>query len=190
MTSKADGNVPHGSTDMTLSDLLKTGFIGLPIGAMREIATNDIQNLAAVGGILASDSAPSLARVNGATDKALRVAWAATVVAEAQFQPVAMPPDFDETQAATVHLVMAMAGATDTPLVDVQVFDGVGDTEMGGNTAAVTGTAVAEYSVTIAAANLSGHPTGFLNVSLVPAAHGTDALYLYGAWIEYQRKAL
>ena len=37
---------------------------------MREIASDDTQNLAAHGGLLASDSAPNLARVNGATDKA------------------------------------------------------------------------------------------------------------------------
>ena len=48
------------------------GFIPLDITALREIATNDIQNLAAHGGLLASDSDPALARVNGATDKAHR----------------------------------------------------------------------------------------------------------------------
>lgn len=161
------------------------GFIPLSLSSMREIASDDIQNLAAHGGILASDSEPKLARVNGATDKALRVIWAAT--AEAQFAPVAMPPDLDASSNVTIHLLMAMAGATDTPTVDVQVFDAVGDTEMGGATAAVTGTSVAEYSVTISAANVSGHPTGFLNISLVPGAHTTDLLYLYGAWVEYTK---
>ena len=189
MTAKADVNVPHGSTDGTLSDLLKTGFIPLDITALREIATNDIQALAAHGGLLASDSDPSLARVNGATDKALRVIWdGAADTDEVAFPPVPMPPDLDETAAVTIHLLMAMAGATDTPTVDVQVFDAVGDTEMGGATAAVTGTDVAEYTVTVAAANVSGNPTGFLNIALVPAAHTTDSLYLYAAWIEYTRK--
>jgi hypothetical protein len=80
-----------------------------------------------------------------------------------------------------------MEAANDTPVVDVQVFNGVGDTEMGAATAAVTGVAVAEYTVTIAAANVAGHP-GVLNIALVPAAHEADDLYLYGAWLEYTRK--
>lgn len=168
---------------------LARGFIPLDITGLREIAADAVQNLAAHGGILASDSTPTLTRVNGATDKALRVTWAATVVDEAQFAPVPMPPDLDDAADVTVHLLMAMGGATDTPTVDVQAFDAVGDTEMGGNTAAVTGTTIAEYTVTLAAANIAGHPLGFLNISLVPAAHANDALYLYAAWIEYARKS-
>lgn len=164
------------------------GFIPLDITTMREIASNDIQNLAAHGGLLASDSDPALARVNGATDKALRVTWDGTNdTDEAQFAPVAMPHDLDASQDMTVHLLMAMGGATDTPTVDVQVFDGIGDTEMGGATGAVTGTTLTEYAVTIANANVSGPPTGFLNISLVPGAHTTDDLHLYAAWIEYRR---
>ena len=188
MTDRAAGHVPHGSTDMFLSDLLKTGFIPLDITSLREIASNDIQNLAAAGGILASDSAPGLARVNGATDKALRVTWTAEAdTDEAQFPPVPLPPDLDASLPITFHALMAMEDANDTPVVDVQVFSGAGDTEMGGPTAAVTGITVAEYTVTIAAANVVGHP-GFLNISLVPAAHEADDLYLYAAWLEYTRK--
>ena len=171
-----------------LTGALKKQTIPLDITALREIASNDIQALAAHGGILASDSDPSLARVNGATDKALRVIWdAAADTDEVQFPPVAMPQDLDEGTDVTVHLLMAMAGATDTPTVDVQVFDKTGDTEMGGVTAAVTGTTVAEYTRTIANANVSGHPLGFLNIALVPGEHTTDALYLYAAWLEYTR---
>lgn len=187
MGTKSNVNVPHGSSDGTLNGNLLRGFIPLDITSLREIASNAIQNLAAHGGLLASDSVPILQRVNGATDKALRVTWAATVVDEVQFPPVPMPPDFDGDAGASVHLLCAMGGATNTPAIDVQVFDGIGDTEMGGNTAAITGTTIAEYSVALTAANTAGHPTGFLNIALVPAAHANDALYLYAAWIEYTR---
>lgn len=170
-----------------LIGFLKKGTIQLDITALREIASNDIQALAAHGGLLASDSDPSLARVNGATDKALRVIWdTAADTDEVQFPPVALPQDLDSATDVTIHLLMAMAGATDTPTVDVQVFNGVGDTEMGGATAAVTGTTPAEYSVTIANANIGTIP-GVLNIALVPGEHTTDALYLYAAWIEYTR---
>lgn len=155
----------------------------LDIAALREIATNDIQNLAAIGGLLASDSDPALARVNGATDKALRVTWdAAADTDEVAFPPIPMLPGMGLND-ITVHLLMAMGGTTDTPTVDVQAFSGLGDTEMGAATAAVTGTAIAEYTATLTAANLVDHPS-FLNLALVPGAHTTDALYLYGAWLE------
>lgn len=164
-----------------------TGVIPLDITTLREIASNDIQDLAAHGGLLASDSDPALARVNGATDKALRVTWdTSNDTDEVQFAPVIMPPDIDSDSDVTIHLLAVMGGTTDTPTIDVQVFDGVGDTEMGGATAALSDT-LAEVSVTIDASDISGHPTGFLNIALVPAAHTTDALHLYGAWIEYTR---
>lgn len=175
-------------TAAKLTATMGVGFIPLDITTMREIASDDTQNLAAHGGLLASDSAPNLARVNGATDKALRVMWTAEAdTDEAQFAPIPMPTDLNPAANATVHFLMAMEDTNDTPTVDVQVYDGLGDTEMGSATAAITGTAIAEYTVTIALANISGPPTGFFNISLVPAAHATDDMYLYAAWIEYAR---
>lgn len=170
-----------------LSTTLKTGFIPLDITALREIDTNAIQNLAAHGGILASDSDPALERVNADTDKALRVTWTAEAdEVEVQFPPVPMPPDIDAGEDVSVHLVAAMEAQADTPTIDVQAFDAVGDTEMGEATGALSDS-VAEVSATIANAGVSGHPAGFLNIALVPAAHETDDLYLYAAWIEYVR---
>ena len=163
------------------------GRIVLDITALREIASDDTQNLAAHGGILAQDSVPILERSDNATDKSLRVSWIASGVEEVQFPPVPMPPDLDETVDITIHIVAEMSGATDTPTIDIQVWDGVGDTEMGGVTSALAD-ALAEETVTISNANISGGPTGFLNIGLVPGAHTTDALYLYAAWIEYTKK--
>ena len=74
---------------------------------------------------------------------------------------------------------MAMEDTNDTPTVDVQVFDGLGDTEMGGATGAVTGTAIAEYTVTIANANIGGPPTGFFNISLVPGSARQQTICIY-----------
>ena len=164
------------------------GFLLLDIVTLRLIVTNDIDTSANHGGILTSDSTPALARENGATDKALRVNWVLGNTDEVQFPTVPMPPDLKETADVTVHLLAKMSGASDTPTIDVQVFDAIGDTEMGGATAALSNT-LAELTVTIANANISGHPLGFFNIALVPGAHGTDALELYAAWIEYTRKS-
>jgi hypothetical protein len=166
-----------------------TGIVPLNFASAREIASNDIQNLAAHGGILASDSVPSLSRVNAATDKALRLAWAATEQDEIQFEPFVKPPDMDSASDLTVHLMLAKDANTDTAaVVDVQAWDGVGDTEMGGNTGALDTASLAEYTVTIANANVAAAP-GFINFGLVPGAHANDAIYCYAAWVEYTKAA-
>lgn len=162
------------------------GFIPLSLADARELSTNATINAAGNGGLLASDSTPIFQRVNGATDKALRLSWAASNVDEITWS-FAYPPDLDDAQPVEIHLLAAMEAAADTPVIAVSYFEGVGDTNAGGNTAAVTGATIAEYSVTIAAADIAAQPN-FASVSLVPAAHGTDALYVYGAWIEYIRK--
>lgn len=163
------------------------GWIPLDITALRGIATNDIQDLVDSGGIMASDSTPALSRVNGATDKALKVEWASGDVTEVQFPPAPMLADLDADSDLTVHLLAKMGGGTDTPTIDVQAFDGIGDTEMGGATAALSNT-LAELSVTLSSGDIAGPATGFLNIALVPGSHSTDALELYAAWIEYNRE--
>lgn len=173
-------------TAAKLATTLKTGYIPLDITSVRIIATNAIQNTTE-GGVPDGNTDPILARVNGATDKALRLTWAAASVVEVQFAPVAKPADLDGASNLTVHLMLAKDTNTDTSAtVDIQVFDGVGDTECGAATAALAAATLAEYSATVSAANLGDHP-GFLNISLVPSAHDNDAIYLYAAWIEYTR---
>lgn len=173
-------------TAAKLSTTLKTGFIPLPLTAFRLISSNDIPASGTPdGGVLSQDTAPKLERVNDATDKQLRVAWAATGVVEITAQFV-YPPDLDEASNVEVHILAAMASTNDTPLIGVNFWEGVGDSNAGGNTAAITGATVAEYSVAIAAANVGATPKP-ATIGIIPAAHGTDALYIYGVWIEYTR---
>lgn len=174
-------------TAAKLTNTMAIGFIPLDITSLRIIAANVIGNTTE-GMLLDGNTAPSLQRVNSATDKAIRVIWAASSSIECQFPPVPKPPDLDGTADLTIHLMMGKDTNTDnTVTVDVQVFDGVGDTEAGSATAALAAAALAEYSGTILAADLAEHP-GFLNISLIPGTHTTDAIWLYAAWIEYARK--
>lgn len=173
-------------TAAKLSTTLKTGYIPLPLTAFRLIATNDIAAKNATdGGLISLDTDPTLKRVNGATDKKLRLGWAATSIIEIT-QDFAYPPDIDDTTTLTINVIAAMGGATDTPTIAVGYFENVGDTNAGGATAAVTGTSVAKYSRSIAAVDVGAIPAA-ASVSLTPGTHGTDALFIYGAWIEYTR---
>ena len=184
-----------GTSARAILSALRTFLVGpgklvLDITSLREIVSNDIPISATTdAGVLSSDSDPALKRLNGATDKALMVEWPTGSLLEVQYPPLIMPPDLDETTDLTIHHLVRMDGGADTTTnFDVQVFDGIGDTEMGGSTSNFTST-LAELTVTIANANVSGNPTGVLNVALVPAgAHATDTIQLLGAWMEYKRK--
>jgi len=173
-------------TAAKLTATMATGYIPLPLADAREIATNDIPATASNAGELSSNTTPILGRVNAATDKQLRLTWASSNSDEITWSVVS-PPDLDDAAAVEVHILAAMAGATDTPVVAVGFFEGIGDTNAGGNTAAVTGTAMAEYSVAIAHGDIAAAPKPW-SICLTPGAHTTDALYIYGAWIEYTRK--
>lgn len=172
-------------TAASLGANLKTGYIPLPIANAREIISDATINAAGNGGVLASDTTPIFERVNGATDKKLRLRWAASAVDEIAWDFV-YPPDLDEAANVEFHFLAAMGGVTDTPTATVSFFEGVGDTNAGSASGAVTGTTVAEYSVAITAANVGATPKA-ASVGFVPGTHGTDTFLLYGAWIEYTR---
>jgi hypothetical protein len=166
---------------------LKTGYIPLDLWTARIISGNAIQNTTEAG-VPDGNTTPLLQRVNGATDKQVRLSYASTVVTELQFPAITLPPDCDLTATINVKYLAAMAGASDTPVITTAWFSGIGDTNQGTNTAAVTGTTIAAYTSAIAAsvANTAIKP---VSISFTPGAHGTDALNIYSAWIEYTRKS-
>lgn len=176
----------NGVTAGKLTATMAIGYLPLPLAAAREIGSNDIINTAGDAGVLSKNTTPIFERVNAATDTQLRLNWAATNVDEITWSVVS-PPDLDDAAAVEVHLLAAMESTNDTPVVAVKFFEGIGDSNAGGNTAAVTGATMAEYSVSIAHGDIAASPKPW-SISLVPAAHGTDKLYVYGAWIEYTRK--
>ncbi len=162
-------------------------FIAIPLMWLRELASGAIGNIAANGGLLASDTTPILNTVNGDTDGALRVSWAASNSDPIGFQ-VPLPPDLDTDADLLIKMRAASAGATDTPVFSADSYFNEGDTKVEDDSDAVSD-AYAEKTITIAAADVpAGAQT--LSVELTPGAHTTDALYLTALWIEYKRKIL
>ena len=144
-------------------------------------------NIAANGGVLASDTTPVLSAINDATDGCQRVLWAASNSDQVIFQ-TALPPDLNDAANIVVHVRAAMAGVTDTPTITVDSFFDEGDTKVVDATGAITGATYAEYTATIAAADFPASQT--LTVGLTPGAHTTDTLAVTAVWIEYTRKVL
>lgn len=129
---------------------------------------------------------PFLQRVNGATDRAMRLAWPVSDVTLLQLLGgVPKPPDFSAAADITIHFMAKMAGATDTPTLGIGTWDGEGDTEVVDTSGALSDS-LAEVIATIGNADLAA-PPGFLNFRVTPGAHTTDILYIYSAWIEYTR---
>jgi len=160
-------------------------FIPVALHTFREVSSNDIQNLAAHGGLLASDSTPKLTCANGDTDGCLILTWTAEADEEAIIGSVALPPDLDTSSDLVLHFRAAMEATNDTPAIASDAYFNEGDTKVEDASAAVTGTSWAEYTITIAAADIpAGAQT--LSIELTPAAHSTDDLYVNAsAWIEY-----
>lgn len=181
------------------------GFAPMDHFSLREIASNALQNLAAHGGLMAKDSTPRIERINGATDPTHRVRWGSADDTEVVFPNIPIPADLDPSEDVYVKLLMGKSGETNTTssiaiefrecgvmdaaagmfantdannsdLGDSVTIHNTEDGQAGGN--------AKEYSLTIAAAGLSG-PPGFFNIGLTPANHNNDAFDLYGAYLEY-----
>lgn len=187
LTAETGSTLNLSGAAVTLPTNLQTGYINFPLTAMRVVASNDVPAKgAADGGVISKDTDPILERVNAATDKRLRLKWAAASVVEIIAGSFAYPPDLDDTAAITIKILAKMAGATDVPVLAVSFFEGTGDTNAGGNTAALSATE-AVVSVTIAAGDVGAAPKS-ATLGITPAAHGTDALDIYAVWAEYTRK--
>lgn len=116
---------------------------------------------------------------------------------------VPIPPDFDNTANAVLHVVAAKTGATvgDATKFTVTAFNNdVGalydaDADYGGDSSAMTGDATAktvqEVTLTLALANLIPYP-GCMQITIGPkdGTLGTDDVIMLGATIEYQKKLL
>jgi hypothetical protein len=162
-------------------------FIPVPLTSLRELTTGAIPNAAGNGGLLASDTTPVLNTINGDTDGALALTWAASNSDAIGFQ-VPLPPDHSGG-AVVIHFRAKMGGATDTPVVSADSYFDEGDTKVEDDSAAVTGTTWTEYTITLAAGDVPDSAQT-LSVELTPGAHTTDTLMISALWIEYTRTLL
>lgn len=179
-------NTPAATDWVVVGSSASAGFVPVPLANVRELATGSFLNAVGLGGLLSSDSTPILNTINGDTDGAWRISWAGGNSDLVGFQ-VTLPSDLDDASDVVVKVRAAMAGAADAPVLALDSYFNEGDTKVEDSTAAVTGTAYAEYTATIAAADV---PAGArtLSVEITPAAHATDALYVTSIWVEYTRK--
>lgn len=161
-------------------DLLSAqAFIPVPVTGL--IETDGTNTVAFLG----PSTTPKLDLANGDTDSGLLVTWAGGNSDAVAFQ-VPLPPDLDASADIVLHLRAAMSNTNDTPVINADTYFDEGDTKVEDASGAVTGTSYAEYTITVAAADVpSGAQT--MTVELTPATHGTDDLKLSALWVEHTR---
>lgn len=168
----------------SLSSVSK-GSVPLDLYAFREVsATGDVGNIAAIGGVLGSDTAPIMR--GAATTNEAEIVWVADGV-----DPIGisfmLPVDFDDTADATLDLVVA-SGATDAATMGIaSTWNGGSEVTDSASDAATKSATAHTITATIATADI---PVGANRVTfrITPPAHAADAISLRGARLNYRRK--
>jgi len=165
------------------------GFIPVSLDCFKTSATAFVTPTSALGTHLATDSTPKIGRINGATDPAQAIIWAAGGTDPA-FAVVTLPPDLDDGVALVLHARIASNKASNTPTFTVSSYFNEGSTAVIDSLAAASATSTfSERTATIAAGDVpSGAQT--LTFSLKPAAHANDIWRISALWFEYTRKLL
>jgi hypothetical protein len=107
---------------------------------------------------------------------------------------VPVPQDLDDTADITVHVLAGKGGDLDTLTLDCEVFPcAVGDTanaDIQDTAAAAITAAASELVFTCGADGVLEAPGTLSVVLIVGGTNDGDAIYIYGAWVEYTRKIL
>jgi len=162
---------------------------GIPInlGAWREVnATGDVGNVAAIGGVLASDTAPILRAES--TTNSWEISWAAGNVDPIGVQ-VMLPPDLDDAQDAFLDLIVH-SGTTDAATMAVATsWNGGSEVTDSASDSATKSATRHTITATIAAADIPASST-HLTIRLTPPHHATNAIQLVGSTLRYTPKLI
>jgi hypothetical protein len=164
------------------------GYVPIPLSAWREVnATGDVGDIAAIGGVLASDSAPIYSAV--ATSNEGQILWATTEVGPIGVT-LALPRDFDDTADATLDLEISSGATNAATMVCASAWSaGAAGTEVSDSTVDVASATPHRLSITIAHADI---PAGARRATfrLTPPAHAADAISIHATGLAYKRKLL
>ena len=165
----------------------KGGCVPIALSSFREVsATGDVGNAAAIGGVLASDTAPIL--LGKATTNDWAIQWA-TGNADPIGVSFMLPADFDDTADATLDLVVS-SGSTDAATMGIaSSWDGGSEVTDSADDASTKSATEHVITATIAAADIPS-AANRVTFRITPPTHGTNAINLTGARLNYKRKLL
>jgi hypothetical protein len=165
-------------------------FIPLPLHGWREVTSGgDVGNVAANGGILASDTTPIM---RGDAAESQEIAWAAANADIIACQ-VPLPPWVDGTQDILfeAHVVTDNAGGGGIEAATFTVETSWDGGAVVSDTATDTTPAITHHLITatIAAADIPDAPS-YVTIMLTPGTHANDPIALTNARLRPYRKVI
>lgn len=158
--------------------------IPINVYSFREVsAGGDVGNVAANGGILASDTTPIM---RGDASSSAEISWATGDV-DAIGTSFSLPPDLDDTANVSLELEVA-SGSTDAATMGVATsWNGGSEVTDSADDSGTKSATPHTITATIAAADVPASAKR-LTIRLTPPTHGSDAISLYSARLLYKRK--
>ena len=161
-------------------------YVPIPVSAWRIVsAGGDVGNIAAIGGVPASNSDPIL---RGDANNSWELFWAAGSVVPIGVQ-VPILPDLDDTANVTLTLSVA-SGTTDAATMGIaSSWDGGSEVTDSADDSGTKSATRHLITATIAAADV---PAGASHVTfrITPPTHGTDGISLFTSYLSYTPKAV
>lgn len=154
--------------------------ITLALVNFREATAGDVGAIAAVGGLLASDSTPALSGTGATVSQ--QVSWPTGNVDQILID-TSLPEDFDGRDDAILELFVSSGTTNPASFSVLTSWDGaanVTDVATDGAQSATTH----KITAVIAGSDIPDSPS-YLSIALTPAAHATDAIVLKGARLLY-----
>jgi hypothetical protein len=164
-----------------LDDL--TSSFGVSLYSFREVSSGgDVGNVAAIGGVLASDTAPIM---RGDAAETAEISWATTVVDPISAH-VTLPKDFSGASNVTIEF-QVYSGSTDAASFTVETgWDGAALVSDAVDDSSTKSATLHTVTATIAAADVPNSARN-LTIALTPPAHATNAIQLCGVCVIYER---
>jgi len=186
MTSQADISVATATpTDgIPIRHFEEYETIVLPLSDARELAANDIQNLAAHGGTLAKDSTPILQTVNAGTDGTHEAHYAVNIVDVLSWS-IELPQSFNGYKDVLVKILAKKGSDLDEVSLNINTYwDG---TKISDSVTDIPAAETLNVVTVETAAAMQGAKR--LAVELYPGAHDDDTLQIYGVAVSYAKIA-
>ena len=159
--------------------------IALSLNDFREATTGDVSNIAANGGILASDTTPVLSGTAATVSQ--QISWATGNVDQILAQ-ISLPLDFSGADDVLLELWVNSGTTNAATMVVLTNWDGAAaDITDSADDAATKSATTHKITATIAATDVPDNAS-FVSVALTPPTHATDAIQLIAARIAYVPK--
>lgn len=185
-TFTAETDVEAALQELYQNALTTQEALLIPLYAFREVsATGDVGNIAANGGVLASDTTPVQ---RGDANNSAEIFWA-TGNADPIGYSTSLPPDLDDTANVLLELEVS-SGTTNEATIDVATsWDGGAEVTDSASDSGTNSATPHTVTATVAAADVPASAKR-LTIRLTPPTHATDTISLYSARILYKRKLL